>query len=384
MSGQSHRYLRGGLVAGAALAALLAFSAGVAHASTTPRDAIEGSRTASGPALDAAAPAADPVLPRDDEDDRSKERGNKDKDNRSKDDRSRDDARKPTPAATATATEAAAASNLAICHRTGVDVVPYLLLVVDDRAVKAHRDGHDGDIVPAPATGCPGPASSLNTSASTAADPSRAQPPSAPPAAAAAQPPVRPTTVLAIAGQFEARGLDAKILGTGATQRWIPVPGAVVEIDGVPFELYNLGTAEAVQKVLSSLRMYGGDVDIPAGMGIWAPGAYLVVLPPGAGTPEVAAAVNEALDPVSQIASPGVGSVDRLAAQPPESTVAGAPPADAAAPGPARQSDVVAASLDRDSQSATLLDVATDAVPWLLFGVLLAGGAGALAVQRRA
>ena len=47
-----------------------------------------------------------------------------------------------------------------LCHATGSDTNPYVEITISNRAVKAHARHQDGeDIIPAPAGGCPGPAS---------------------------------------------------------------------------------------------------------------------------------------------------------------------------------------------------------------------------------
>lgn len=50
------------------------------------------------------------------------------------------------------------AGKTTICHSTGSETNPYVLITVSDNALKAHARHHDGrDIIPAPAGGCPGP-----------------------------------------------------------------------------------------------------------------------------------------------------------------------------------------------------------------------------------
>ena len=46
------------------------------------------------------------------------------------------------------------AKKTTICHRTSSDKNPYVRITVSERALKAHMR-HDGDIIPAPAGGCP-------------------------------------------------------------------------------------------------------------------------------------------------------------------------------------------------------------------------------------
>lgn len=46
--------------------------------------------------------------------------------------------------------------SIAICHATGSPSNPYALIVVAAAAVNGHQN-HDGDIIPAPVDGCPGP-----------------------------------------------------------------------------------------------------------------------------------------------------------------------------------------------------------------------------------
>ncbi len=57
-----------------------------------------------------------------------------------------------------------------ICHATGSASNPFVLITVDDNALKAHQAHQDGkDIIPAPAGGCPGAASPTKTKTPTPA-----------------------------------------------------------------------------------------------------------------------------------------------------------------------------------------------------------------------
>jgi hypothetical protein len=56
----------------------------------------------------------------------------------------------PTPGLTATAS----ADKVTICHATGIAKNPYKLITVSVNGLNGH-DKHDGDIIPAPAAGCP-------------------------------------------------------------------------------------------------------------------------------------------------------------------------------------------------------------------------------------
>src|SRR5206468_1896234 len=47
------------------------------------------------------------------------------------------------------------ADKITICHATGSESNPYTEITISENALKGH-DGHQGDIVPAPAGGCPG------------------------------------------------------------------------------------------------------------------------------------------------------------------------------------------------------------------------------------
>ncbi|OJV94398.1 MAG: hypothetical protein BGO39_21805 [Chloroflexi bacterium 54-19] len=56
-----------------------------------------------------------------------------------------------------------------ICHATGSQTNPYVLITIDENAVDAHKNEHNGDIVPAPVTGCPTARTSLEPTRATAA-----------------------------------------------------------------------------------------------------------------------------------------------------------------------------------------------------------------------
>ena len=74
-----------------------------------------------------------------------------------------------TPNATSTTVAQLIVNNsrrISICHATSSATNPYVLITVDRNGLNGH-DRHAGDIIPAPAGGCPGPASSSGRSAST-------------------------------------------------------------------------------------------------------------------------------------------------------------------------------------------------------------------------
>jgi CHRD domain len=57
-------------------------------------------------------------------------------------------------AQTAETTQAAKKNKVTICHRTGSESNPYVKISVGKAGLKGHM-GHPGDIIPAPAGGCP-------------------------------------------------------------------------------------------------------------------------------------------------------------------------------------------------------------------------------------
>ena len=58
----------------------------------------------------------------------------------------------------ALAPTASAGEKVTICHATGSATNPYVQVTVSENAVEAHRAHQEReDIIPAPATGCPGP-----------------------------------------------------------------------------------------------------------------------------------------------------------------------------------------------------------------------------------
>lgn len=57
--------------------------------------------------------------------------------------------------AISSAASAAPAEKVTICHATGSETNPYVTITVSENALKGH-DKHGDDIIPAPATGCPG------------------------------------------------------------------------------------------------------------------------------------------------------------------------------------------------------------------------------------
>jgi hypothetical protein len=63
----------------------------------------------------------------------------------------------PAPQARPDGGEGRGRQKQTICHSTGSETNPYVLITVSDNALKAHARHHDGrDIIPAPAGGCPG------------------------------------------------------------------------------------------------------------------------------------------------------------------------------------------------------------------------------------
>jgi hypothetical protein len=47
------------------------------------------------------------------------------------------------------------ADKITICHKTGSAKNPYVQISVSEKAIKNGHGTHDGDIIPAPAGGCP-------------------------------------------------------------------------------------------------------------------------------------------------------------------------------------------------------------------------------------
>ena len=48
------------------------------------------------------------------------------------------------------------ADKVTLCHATGSETNPYAVITIDENGLHGHDD-HEGDIIPAPAGGCPGP-----------------------------------------------------------------------------------------------------------------------------------------------------------------------------------------------------------------------------------
>ena len=74
-----------------------------------------------------------------------------------------------TPSATTTTVAQLIVNNsrrISICHATSSATNPYVLITVDRNSLNGHGL-HNGDIIPAPAGGCPGPVSSSGTAATT-------------------------------------------------------------------------------------------------------------------------------------------------------------------------------------------------------------------------
>lgn len=60
------------------------------------------------------------------------------------------------PVGTAPVGTGTAEGKITICHATGSSKNPYVLITIDVNGLNGHN-GHAGDIIPAPATGCPKP-----------------------------------------------------------------------------------------------------------------------------------------------------------------------------------------------------------------------------------
>ena len=62
-------------------------------------------------------------------------------------------------------------AQVTLCHATGSEQNPYVEITVDDNSVQLEgHQGHEGDIIPAPEGGCPGPTTTTTAPTTTVAD----------------------------------------------------------------------------------------------------------------------------------------------------------------------------------------------------------------------
>ena len=113
-----------------------------------------------------------------------------------------------------------------ICHSTGSETNPFVEITIAEPAVKAHQRHHDGaDIVPAPAGGCPKPATAAVQAAAdglrsalgvVGAAPQAPAPPAPPAAPAAPAAPVAVTAASRSATPDETVGVGSSMIATEA------------------------------------------------------------------------------------------------------------------------------------------------------------------------
>ena len=107
---------------------------------------------------------------------------------------------------------AEAPAKVTLCHATGSVTNPYVVITISENGLHGH-DGHEGDIVPAPAGGCPAPAAAP-PSTPTPTAPASVAPATVPePTVERAAVPAAPADV-AVAAPQPAVGVETRVLAS--------------------------------------------------------------------------------------------------------------------------------------------------------------------------